>query len=237
VTSKSPEPLSNTDFNRIFSDGPARVIDVTDVPADTPILHFVPNSHDFAKLSGYPHLRFLSLNNIAFDAPTRKAIERVATTLRHVELLTVWNCKRFATELLTSFPGLRYLQLTHAAAQTGDWSGLASLRELRGIFLVDAHKARDLDFVAKVKGPLRVCSILGARSLQSLSDIDARRETLTHLTLSFNRDGASAKKRPPLDVSALKKLDRLRRLELVGFDLDRQAVESSAPSSTEIIIR
>jgi hypothetical protein len=221
----------------VFRDGPARVIDVTDVPADTQILHFVPDSHDFSKLLGYPHLRCLSLNNISFDAPTRRAIERVATRLRRLEVLSVWNCKRFASELLTFFSGVRYLQVTHAAAQTGDWSGLTTLRQLRGIFLIDAHKAHDLDFVAKVTGPLRVCSILGARSLQSLSGIDSRRETLTHLTLSFHRDGARAKRRPPLDVSALHKLRGLRRLELVGFDVDRQTVESSVPSSAESIIR
>jgi hypothetical protein len=234
---KNAEPLSDTDFSRVFRDGPARVIGVTDVPADTRVLHFVPRSHDFSKLSSYTRLRCLSLNNIAFDAPTRRSIERVATTLRHVEVLSVWNCKRFASELLMFFPGVRYLQVTHAAARTGDWGGLAILRQLRGIFLIDAHEARDLDFVAKVTGPLRVCSVLGARNLQSLSGIDSRRETLTHLTLSFNRDGARVKRRPPLDVSALWKLRRLRRLELLGFDLDGQTVESSVPSSAEIIIR
>jgi hypothetical protein len=40
-----------------------------------------------------------------------------------------------------------------------------------------------------------------------------------------------------MDVSALKKLRGLKRLELVGFDVDRHAVESSAPSSTEIMIQ
>lgn len=237
LTSKLPAPLFNTDFSRIFCDGPPRVIGVTDVPADTSILHFVPDSHDFSKLPGYSHLRCLSLNNISFDAATRRAIDRVATTLRQVEVLSVWNCKRLASDVLTLFPGVRYLQLTHAAAQTGDWSGLEALRELRGIFLIDAHKAHDLDFVAKVKGPLRVCSILGARSLQSLSGIDSRRETLTHVTLSFNRDGAATKRRPPLDVSPLPKLRALKRLELVGFDLDRPTVVGSLPSSAEVFVR
>jgi hypothetical protein len=237
MTSTYAEPLSNTEFSRIFREGPARVIDVTDVPADTPILHFVSRSNDFAKLSGFTRLRCLSLNGIAFDAPARKALEQAAQTLRQVEVLSVWNCRSFASELLTLFSGLRYLQVTHAAARITDWSGLATVRRLRGIFLIDAHEALDLDFLAKVTGPLRVCSILGARSLRSLSGIGSRCATLTHVTVSFHRDGARAKRRPPLDVSALHKLRRMRRLELVGFDVDREAVESCVPSSVEVFVR
>lgn len=211
------KPRTDAQLAGIFCDGPARVIGWTPVPQDTDVLHFVPHSRDLERALEYPHVQALSLNNLTFDAKATKALARVGPELTKVRYLTIWNCRRFDGDMLSAFPGVRYLRLGHASAKLDDWSGLAALHALDGLFLIAADEAVDLKLLTHVSGSLTAFSLIGAKRLLRLDGLASQARTLTHLALRSSIRDPPRGRREPLSLAGLGKLRELRRLELQGF--------------------
>ncbi len=216
----SDEPRTDTEFSARFCTGRPAVLGLTDIPADVRTLHFVEASKDFERLLEYPTVSAISINNVAMTASSCRALRAASAQLARIETLQIWNCAKLDLELLSLFPAVRFLQLTHKNARKNDWSRLSVLPQLRGLFLIDATDLTDLALCAHLGEKLSTLSVLGARSLRTAEGIEHVAASLARLTLWVGREHPTRKRFGPIALSPVGALQRLASLSVSGLDFD-----------------
>lgn len=185
------------------------------------ILYVLPSTETLENIRFYGNLKFITINNYKIDRKNLAALKKYKDNLINVSHLHIWNIKQNDLDLISLFPNLTHLLISHVKKADFSFNRLDELTNLNTLCLLSLNKVANFNFLPNAtKSRIKNLSLTYTSNLKSLNGID-KFENLEHLSL-FASTTESNKKVSLDDLSGIENLAKLKTFEIAYFRFDNR---------------
>jgi len=180
------------------------------------ILYVLPSTETLENIRFYDNLKFITINNYKIDRKNLDALKKYKNNLIDVSHLHIWNIKQNDLDLISLFPNLTHLLISHVKKADFSFNRLDELMNLTTLCLLSLNKVSDFNFLPNAsKSRIKNLSLTYTSNLKSLNGI-YKFENLEHLSL-YASTTESNKKVDLDDLSGIENLAKLKTFEMGYF--------------------
>ncbi|MDA3614332.1 hypothetical protein [Polluticaenibacter yanchengensis] len=221
------------DDNFVQQDNPSFYKTICGTKFSSEVLYILPATKQLENIQFYDNLKFITINNYKIGDKQLEILKKHKDKLLNVTHLHIWNIKQNDLKLLSIFPNLTHLLVSHIRKIDFSFSGIDYLKNLNTLCLLSTPKIVNFNFILDTqKLTVKNLSLQLTSNLTSIKGID-KYKNLENLSLLASTP-ESNKKVDLENLVGIEKLTQLKSFEISYFRFDIKELKDKLSSLPEL---